>query len=120
MDRGAHPSRHHRRAGSVEFAVEMQESQGVDETPDRDRHRFLIGAGKALSHNGADVLRDGGGRRDPFTAVARRARRTSPEQCRVLEREPFVDDGESGQVIRGVDGRDCGALWAISLGQLPR
>ena len=41
VDRGAHPIRQNFGARSVELAVEVQEIQAVDETPDRGRHRIL-------------------------------------------------------------------------------
>ena len=67
VDRGAYPSRYNRRGGSVELPVEVQESQAVDQSPHRGRHRFLIGTRKGLPHNGAEILGDGRYRRDPFT-----------------------------------------------------
>lgn len=63
--------------GGVEFAVEVEEGQAVDECIDRGRQRIGVRVGEGRADGAVDVLRDDSGRRDTFFA-GRRVRRTSP------------------------------------------
>jgi hypothetical protein len=101
VDRGAHPSRP--TAGVAASSLpSRQESQAVDQTPDRSRQRFRIGAGIALLHTAAEIFRDGGGRCDPFTAVAVAGLcEHRPKQRRPIQRELDLSDSNHRNVIGG-------------------
>ena len=55
--------------GGVEFPIEMQECQAVDERPHRGRHRVGISIGKTSRDDSADIGRDGRDRGDSFGVV---------------------------------------------------
>ena len=74
-----------------------------------------------MAHNGADVLRDGGGRRHPFAAVAIAGlSEHHPKQRGPLQRELDVGDGDCSQIVgsrgRGVRGGQVFGQLAITHG----
>jgi hypothetical protein len=102
VNSGAYPIRDDSGGGGVEFAVEVQERKTMNQGPDRGRHRFRVGAGKAPLDDGPDVLGDGGGSGDPFGAVLVTGfSEHHPKQCGPLERELDVGDGDGGKVVGG-------------------
>ncbi|GAA1064293.1 hypothetical protein GCM10009574_019060 [Streptomyces asiaticus] len=95
--------------------------QAVDQGPHRGRQRLRVDTGKGAPDEVADVCGNGGGRVAPFVA-ARVAglHEHHPEQCRVVECEPDVGDGDGGEVVgrrasgvgrraSGVEGAGCAA-----------
>ncbi|GAA1206590.1 hypothetical protein GCM10009578_055980 [Streptomyces rhizosphaericus] len=74
--------------------------QAVDQGPHRGRQRLRVDTGKGAPDEVADVCGNGGGRVAPFVA-ARVAglHEHHPEQCRVVECEPDVGDGDGGEVV---------------------